>query len=90
MFWIRLKGKFTTDNPDLFIHNLQILLQQTRTSYKGEIQTQEIFDVECTAIKVETEKSEQMEVVKDNESSEKMDISAKEEVMEPSSQETEK
>ena len=65
-------------------------MQQTRTIFSGEITQQIIQDIPCEAIKVESEKSEQTEVAKENESNEKMDTSVNEEVTEPLSQETEK
>ena len=48
------------------------------------------MDITCEAIKVEPEKSELMEVVKETESNENMDDSVNEEVMEQLSQEMEK
>lgn len=63
---------------------------QTKTIFNGEITQQLIKDIQCEAIKVESEKSEQMEVVKETESSENMDGSVNEEVTEQLSQETEK
>ena len=90
MYWINIKGKFATDNPNLFIQNLKHLMQQTKTTFSGEITQQQIIDISCEAIKVEPEKFEQTEVVKENESSEKTDTSVNEEVMEQSSQEMEK
>ena len=89
MYWVNVKGKFATDNPDLFLQNLKMLLQQTRTVFSGEITQQQIIDIPCEAIKIEPEKSEQTEVVKADELSEKTDISVNEEVTEQSSQETE-
>lgn len=73
----------------MFLQNLKILLQQTRTVFSGEITQQQIIDIPCEAIKIEPEKSEQTEVVKDDELSGKTDISVNEEVTEQSSQETE-
>ena len=64
-------------------------MQQTRTIFSGEITQQIIQDIPCEAIKVEPEKSEQTEVVKETELNEKTDISVNEEVTEQSSQETE-
>lgn len=85
-----MKGKFATDNVDLFLSNLKHLMQQTRTTFSGEIAQQIIKDIPCEAIKVEPEKSERTEVVKETESNEMEDISVNEEVTEPLSQETEK
>jgi hypothetical protein len=65
-------------------------MQQTRTIFNGEITQQLIQDVICEAVKVESEKSEQMEVVKETESNENTDDSVNEEVTEQSSPETEK
>lgn len=90
MFWINIKGKFATDNPDLFLQNLKILLQQTKTQFSGEITQQFIKDVQCEAIIIQPEKSEQTEVLKENESNENTDDSVNEGVMEQSSQEMEK
>ena len=90
MFWINIKGKFATDNPDLFLHNLKMLLSQTKTIFTGEITQQQIIDIPCEAIKIEPEKSEQMEVVKETELNETEDTSVNEEVTEPLLQETEK
>lgn len=64
-------------------------MQQTRTIFSGEITQQIIQDIPCEVIKVEPEKSEQTEVVKETELNEKTDISVNEEVTEQSSQETE-
>ena len=85
-----MKGKFATDDPNLFIQNLKYLMQQTKTIFSGEITQQIIKDIPCEAIKVEPEKSEQTEVVKETELNETEDTSANEEVMEPLSQEMEK
>lgn len=63
---------------------------QTKTTFSGEITQQLIKDITCEAIKVEPEKSELMEVVKETESNENTDDSVNEEVMEQSSPETEK
>ena len=90
MYWINVKGKFATDDPNLFIHNLKLLMDQTRTIFSGEITQQQIIDVICEAIKVEPEKSEPTEVVKETESSENTDDSVNEEVTEQLSPETEK
>lgn len=90
MYWINIKGKFATDDPNLFIHNLKQLMQQTKTIFSGEITQQQIIDVICEAVKVEPEKSEQMEVAKETESSENTDDSVNEEVTEQSSPEMEK
>ena len=73
----------------LFIQNLKYLMQQTKTIFSGEITTQQIIDIPCEAIKVESEKSEQTEVVKETELNEKTDTFVNEEVTEQSSQETE-
>ena len=90
MYWINIKGKFATDDPNLFIHNLKLLMDQTRTIFSGEITQQQIIDVICEAIKVEPEKSEPTEVVKETESNENTDDSVNEEVTEQSLPETEK
>ena len=90
MYWINIKGKFATDDPNLFIHNLKQLMQQTKTIFSGEITQQQIIDVVCEAVKIEPEKSEQMEVAKETESSENTDDSVNEEVTEQSSPEMEK
>ena len=90
MYWINVKGKFATDNPDLFLHNLKLLMEQTKTIYSGQITQQLIQDIPCEAIKVEPEKSEPMEVVKETESNENTDDSVNEEVTEQLSLETEK
>ena len=79
MFWINVKGKFSTDNPDLFLQNLKYIMQQTKTTFSGEITQQQIIDIECEAIKVESEKSELTEVPKETESNEKTDGSVNEE-----------
>ena len=63
---------------------------QTKTIFSGEITQQLIKDITCEAIKVEPEKSELMEVVKETELNENMDDSVNEEVTEQLSQETEK
>ena len=65
-------------------------MDQTRTIFSGEITQQQIIDVICEAMKVEPEKSEPTEVVKETESSENMDDSVNEEVTEQSLPETEK
>lgn len=65
-------------------------MDQTRTIFSGEITQQQIIDVICEAVKVEPEKSEPTEVVKETESSENMDDSVNEEVTEQSLPETEK
>lgn len=65
-------------------------MEQTRTIFSGEITQQQIIDVICEAVKVEPEKSEPTEVVKETESSENMDDSVNEEVTEQSLPETEK
>ena len=57
-------------------------MEQTKTIFSGEITQQQIKDIPCEAIKVEPEKSEQMEVVKEIESNESTDDSVNEEVME--------
>ena len=79
-----------TDNPDLFIHNLKLLMEQVKTTFSGEITQQLIQDIPCTAIKVESEKSEPMEVVKETELNENTDDSVNEEVTEQLSPEMEK
>lgn len=88
MFWVNIKGKFITDNPDLFIHNLKLLMQETKTQFSGEIQQQLIRDIPCEAIK--PEKFEQTEVPKETELNENTDDSVNEEVMEQSLPEMEK
>ena len=90
MFWINIKGRFATDNPNLFLQNLKLLMEQTRTTFSGEITQQQIIDIPCEAIKVESEKSEQTEVVKETESNENTDDSVNEEVTEQLSPEMEK
>ena len=90
MYWINIKGRFSTDNPDLFLHNLKLLMQQTKTIFNGELTQQLIQDVICEVFKVESEKSEQTEVVKETESNENTDDSVSEEVTEQLSPETEK
>ena len=82
MYWINVKGRFATDDPNLFIHNLKLLMEQTKTIFSGEITQQQIIDIPCEAIKVESEKSEQTEVVKETESNENTDDSVNEEVTE--------
>lgn len=90
MYWINIRGKFSTDDPNLFLHNLKLLMQQTKTIFSGEITQQQIIDVVCEAVKVEPEKSEPTEVVKETESSENTDDSVNEGVTEQLSPETEK
>ena len=90
MYWINVKGKFATDNPDLFLHNLKLLMEQTKTIYSGQITQQLIQDIPCEYVKVELEKSEPTEVVKETESNENTDDSVNEEVTEQSLPETEK
>lgn len=82
MHWINVKGKFATDNPDLFLHNLKLLMEQTKTVYNGQITQQLIQDIPCEYAKVESEKSEPTEVVKETESNENTDDSVNEEVTE--------
>lgn len=82
MHWINVKGKFATDNPDLFLHNLKLLMEQTKTIYSGQITQQLIQDISCEYVKVEPEKSEQTEVVKETELNENTDDSVNEEVTE--------
>ena len=65
-------------------------MEQTKTTFSGEITQQQIKDIPCEAIKVEPEKSEQMEVVKEIGSNESTDDSVNEEVTEQSLQEMEK
>lgn len=65
-------------------------MEQTKTIFSGEIAQQKIIDIPCVPIKVETEKFEQTEVVKETESNENMDDSVNEEVTESLSPETEK
>ena len=65
-------------------------MEQTKTIFSGEITQQQIIDIPCEAIKVESEKSEQTEVVKETESNENTDDSVNEEVMEQSLPEMEK
>lgn len=90
MYWINVKGKFATDNPDLFLHNLKLLMEQTKTIYSGQITQQLIQDIPCEYVKVESEKSEPTEVVKGTESNENTDDSVNEEVTEQSLPEAEK
>ena len=90
MYWINVKGRFATDNPDLFLHNLKLLMEQTKTIYSGQITQQLIQDIPCEYVKVESEKSEPTEVVKEIESNENVDDSVNEEVTEQSLPETEK
>lgn len=73
----------------MFLHNLKILLEQTKTIFSGEINKQRIIDIPCEAIKVEREQSEPTEVLKDLELNENTDTSANEEATEQSSQKTE-
>ena len=65
-------------------------MEQTKTIFSGEITQQQIIDIPCEAIKVESEKSEQTEAVKETESNENMDDSVNEEVTEQSLPEMEK
>ena len=65
-------------------------MEQTKTTFGGLISQQLIQDVPCEAIKVELEKSEPMEAVKETESNESTDDSVNEEVTEQSSLEMEK
>ena len=90
MYWINIKGRFITDNPNLFLHNLKLLMEQVKTTFNGEITQQLIQDIPCKAIKVESEKSEPTEVVKETELNENMDDSVNEEVTEQLSPEMEK
>lgn len=60
-------------------------MEQTKTTFSGEITQQQIKDVSCEAIKVESEKFEQTEVVRETESNENTGGSVNEEVMEQSS-----
>ena len=60
-------------------------MEQTKTTFSGEITQQQIKDVSCEAIKVESEKFEQTEVAKETESNENTDGSVNEEVMGQSS-----
>lgn len=62
-------------------------MQQTKTTFSGEMTQQLIKDIPCEVIH---EKSEPMEVLKETESNENTDTSVNEEVMEQSSQEEEK
>ena len=57
-------------------------MQQSKTTFKGEITQQQIRDIKCETIKVESEKSELTEVPKETESNEKMDGSVNEEATE--------
>jgi hypothetical protein len=57
-------------------------MEQTKTTFSGEITQQQIKDVSCEAIKVESEKFEQTEVAKETESNENTDDSVNEEVTE--------
>ena len=90
MYWINIKGRFSTDDPNLFLQNLKLLMQQTKTIFNGEITQQLIQDIQCEYVKIEPEKSEQMEVVKETESNENTDDSVNEEVTEQLSPEMEK
>lgn len=65
-------------------------MEQTKTTFSGEITQQQIKDILCEAIKVEPEKSEQMEAVKEAESNENTDDSVNEGVTEQLLPETEK
>lgn len=65
-------------------------MEQTKTTFGGLISQQLIQDVSCEAIKVESEKSEPTEVVKETESNENTDDSVNEEVTEQSLPEMEK
>ena len=65
-------------------------MEQTRTIFSGEITQQRIIDVICEYVKVEPEKSELTEVVKETESNENTDDSVNEEVTEQSLPEMEK
>ena len=65
-------------------------MEQTKTTFGGLISQQLIQDVPCEVIKVELEKSEPMEAVKETESNENTDDSVNEEVTEQSLPETEK
>lgn len=65
-------------------------MQQSKTTFKGEITQQQIRDIPCEAIKVEPEKSELTEVPKETELNEKVDDFVNEEAMEQSSPEMEK
>lgn len=65
-------------------------MEQTRTIFSGEITQQQIIDIPCEVIKVESEKSEQTEVVKETELNENTDDSVNEEVTEQSLPEMEK
>ena len=65
-------------------------MEQTKTIFSGEITQQKIIDIPCEAIKVEPERSEQTEVVKETESNENTDDSVNEEVTEQSLPEMEK
>lgn len=53
MYWINVKGKFATDKPDLFLQNLKTLVQQTKTTFSGEITQQKIQDIPCEIISKE-------------------------------------
>ena len=44
MYWINVKGRFSTDDPNLFLQNLKLLMQQTKTIFNGEI-TQQLIQV---------------------------------------------
>lgn len=65
-------------------------MEQTKTIFSGEITQQQIIDIPCEAIKVESEKSEQTEAVKETESNENTDDYVNEEVTEQSLPEMEK
>lgn len=64
-------------------------MQQTKTTFAGQISQQHIQDIPCEVIKVTPEKSELTEVPKENELNEKMDTSVNEEDTEQSFPRTE-
>lgn len=63
-------------------------MQQTKTTFGGEITQQQIIDIPCEIMK--SEKSELTEAPKETELNENTDIFVNEEVTEQSSLETEK
>jgi hypothetical protein len=59
MYWINIKGKFATDNPQLFIDNLKYLMNQTKTSFSGEMTQQLIKDVICEKWEIVSENTDE-------------------------------
>lgn len=70
MYWINVKGKFATDDPNFFIQSLKQLMHQTKTSFSGEITQQQIIDIQCTEYKKVEEVVEEAveEVIEENKS----------------------